>query len=351
MTPLRDEPKIVSMAHTLGIHSGDRVEAIRNHCLARVRVLMGRLGHISSIDTLQRGMCEQLNVAMIEVWNDADIDEIIELYARGEHDPAFGNLRRELTADTFATLIQCKTRTERGEFRYVAAIDCRTPEKAARRTFSGWHEIAHVLTTVAQLQFPLHRSTAKKDAVEKLMDLIAGDIGFYDGLFTPVLKDELASEGNLTFAVAERVRDRFCPTASMEATLNACATNTLEPIFTLQATMRYKAAEERAIASLQGELLPSEAPKPALRVAKVVANPAARLRGLHLPRNMRVPLGSVITTAMREAEGHSSLTAVENLNWWRSSDGTAFKNEPLRVEAIKVRGSVYAIIRVLGVRV
>jgi hypothetical protein len=349
MISLGDQPKIISMAHTLGIHSGDRVEAIREHCAKRVKAI-ARKRPAGSIEELQKQICQELNITMIEVWSDHDIDSIVERFARGERDPAFGGLGRELTDETYATLIQCKTRSEDGTFRYVAAIDCRTSEKAARRTFSGWHEIAHVLTTVAQLQFPLHRSTKEKDAVEKLMDIIAGDIGFYEPLFLPVLKAELAAERGLTFAVVDRVRQCFCPTASMEATLNACAARTPQPVFTLQAVMKYKAAEERELASGQGELIPSEKPKPALRVSRAGANSAARARGLHIPKNMRVPAGSIISLAMREEEDHAPRLAVENLNWWRSSDGTALQHASVRVEALRIRDRVFAIVRVLDIR-
>jgi hypothetical protein len=346
MTALSDEPKIISMAHTLGVHAGDRVEGIRDFCRRKVRSLMAGAGPIQSIEDLERIVCEKLHITIIEVWNDEDLAQIIEKFARTEKDVAFAGLRKELTDETFATLLQRKRNAGEDHFSYVAVIDCRSG-KAARRFFSRWHEIAHVLTTVEQLQFPLRRSTKKKDAVEKMMDLIAGDVGFFEPIFAPLLKRELAANGGLSFVAVEKIRLSFCPTASMEATLNACSSRVSYPVIILQAAMGYKMAEERAMASLQSELIPAEKPSPQLRVKTVVPNPAARRMGIMLPKNMRVPAGSVIMAAAQNPEAHQSIQAVENLNWWRTSDGTALRHASVQVEAVVINDRAWAILRVL----
>lgn len=344
MTSLSDEPKIISMAHALGVHEGDRVKGIMEFCRRKVRALMAGAGTIRSIEDLERIVCEKLHLTIIEVWSDDDLAKLIEKYAKHEKDIAFAGLRRELTDETFATLLQRRRNEGESYFSYVAVIDCRSG-KAARRFFSRWHEIAHVLTTVEQLQFPLHRSTHKKDAVEKMMDLIAGDIGFFDPIFIPLLKKQ--AESGLTFDVAEKVRSNFCPTASMEATLNACASRVPYPVIVVQAAMGYKKAEERAMSSNQGELIPADKPTPQLRVSAVMPNSPARAMGLVLPRNMRVPAGSVIMAAMQGDDHHRSVVENENLNWWRTSDGTALRHAPVRVEALRVRDRVWAIIRMI----
>ena len=61
-----------------------------------------------------------------------------------------------------------------------------------------------------------------------------------------------------------------------------------------------------------------------------------------------IAAGSVIAVAMREEEDHASHLAVENLNWWRSSTGTALRHAEIRVEALRIRDRVFAIIRILG---
>lgn len=344
MTTLSDDPKIISLAHALGIHEGGRVEGILGYCQNKVRSLLAGAGLIRSIDDLQCLICEKLHITIIEVYNDSDISAVVEKYARQEKEPAFAGIGNELTDDTFATLLQRKRRAGEQYFRYVAVIDCRG-QKAARRYFSRWHEIAHVLTTVSQLQFALHRSTTKKDACEKMMDLIAAEIGFYTPLFAPLLQKECSTAGGLTFAVAENVRREFCPAASMEATLNACASRVSSPILILQASMGYKKAEKDALTSGQYELFPTEKPVAQLRIASAVPNPAARGKGIMIPKNMRVPIASVITTALNVEEDHQAILARENLNWWRTSDGTALQHAAVKVEAIRLRDRVWAIVR------
>ena len=144
MNTLGDEPKIIAMAHSLGIHAGDRVRAIRDFCLKQVHALIRGAGRIASIDELMQVICEKLRLTIIEVWTEDDLKTVIEKYARQERDAAFAYLRSDLTDDTFATLIQRKRVADEKGFSYVAVIDCRTPSKAARRYFSRWHEIAHV---------------------------------------------------------------------------------------------------------------------------------------------------------------------------------------------------------------
>jgi hypothetical protein len=344
MTALSDELKIIAMAHTLGVHDGDRVEGIRDYCRRKVKSLMAGVGPINSIEELERIVCEKLHITIVEVWNDDDLAAVIEKYARQEKDIAFAGLRKELTEETFATLVQRKQNPGDKHFNYVAVVDCRGP-KGARRFFSRWHEIAHVLTTVEQLQFPLHRSTRKKDPVEKMMDIVAGDIGFFEPLFAPVLKKECQGHG-LSFAVVANVRQRFCPNASLEATLNACVSQAASPVILLQAEMGYKKAEERELASAQFELIPAQKPVPQLRVVSAIPNWAARKMGLLIPKHMRVPPASIITTCAERKMENQSLRADENLNWWRSSDGSALRHAEVHVETQFIRDHAWAILRI-----
>lgn len=344
MRALGDDPKIISLAHALGIHEGERVKEILAYCRNKVQGLLAGVKTIRSIEDLQRIVCERLYTTIIEVYSDADIAAVVEKYARQEKEPAFAGISNELTDETFATLLQRKRRAGEHHFRYVAVIDCRG-QKAARRYFSRWHEIAHVLTTVSQLEMPLHRSTTKKDASEKMMDIIAAEIGFYTPIFRPLLEKKCVAEGGLTFAAMENVRREFCPAASMEATLSACAARMPEPIIILQATMGYKKAEREALESRQDELFPAEKPIAQLRIASVVPNSAARAKKLTVPRNMRVPAACAMMTALRGDEDYQSVCARENLNWWRTSDGTALRHEAVRVEAIRIFDRVWAIVR------
>src|SRR5207248_171527 len=110
-----------------------------------------------------------------------------------------------LDDSTFATTY-ARNHVRRGGRKYVAFVDCRTQGKAARRFFTRWHEIAHLLTLTKQLVLPFHRSAGDESAEERLMDVIAGEVAFHSSLFQPVLDGELQQLGRLTFAGIERVR-------------------------------------------------------------------------------------------------------------------------------------------------
>lgn len=331
------------MAHGLGIHGEDRVAAIKRFCREKVQTLIGGTGPVHTVEELERRVCERLNLTIIEVWSDEDLKNVIETYARGERDLAFAGLKHDLDVETFATLIRRQRKTEDNEDQYVAVIDCRG-EKGARRFFTRWHEIAHVLTLFEQLELPLHRSTVKKDPVEKMMDLIAADLGFFEPLFGPVLLAEVERNSGLTFDVAKKVRETFCQSASLEATLNACASQLMSPVILLQAAMGFKRSEERALNTPQGELFAGLKPVPQLRVAVSIPNVAARSAGLAVHQNMRVPEASVIGHVFSGPTEFESRVARENLNWWRSSDGDALGHAPVHVEAMKVRERAWAII-------
>ena len=343
MSALATEPKIISMAHGLGIHAGDPVEGIKRFCREKVRRLIAGHQEIRSIEDVERIVCEKLNITIIEIWNDADLDAVIEKYARIGKDAAFAYLRKDLDFETFATLIRCRRKIGDDDDRYVAVVDCRG-EKGSKRFFSRWHEIAHVLTLFEQLQFPLHRSTAKKDAVEKMMDIIAGDVGFFEPLFTPLLNDEVTAVGRITFDGIRQVRSRFCPSASLQATLNACAGKATVPVMHLEAAMRMKRAEERFVASGQGDLFPAAAPIPQLRVSTAASNAAARQIGLVVHPNMRIPSASVIARAFTADDEFLSFTAVEDMQTWTSSRGGHMTARPVMVEAMRVRDQVWAIV-------
>jgi hypothetical protein len=344
MITLGEEPKILSMAHSLGIHEGDPVEGIKSFCRSKVsRLISGAGRSIHSIDDLEQLICERLNITIIEVWSEADLTAVIEKYAREQKELGFAALRQDLDSETFATLLRRLKRADNGDDCYVAVIDCRG-EKGVRRFFTRWHEIAHVLTQYEQLQFPLHRSTIKKDPVERMMDIIAGDIGFLDELFKPILQTELVGRGRLTFASAENVRNFFCPSASFEATMNACASRVQTPLILVQAAMGLKKEEELVVNSLQSEFFPSVRPSPQLRVMSAIPNGAARAAKIKIPNNMRVPKASVIWKTFDSNVESVSRFADENLNLWRSSDGKELSHARVHVEARRIRDRVWAIV-------
>ena len=144
MTRLGQELPIISMAHALGIHEGDPVDGILAYCRDKIRRVTKR-EEISSIGELEALVCDRYNLSIVEVWSDEDLGVLIDEHARKHRDFAFVELRNDLDSETFATLIRRKQRSGETEDHYVAVIDCRG-QKGARRFFTRWHEIAHVLT-------------------------------------------------------------------------------------------------------------------------------------------------------------------------------------------------------------
>jgi hypothetical protein len=221
-------------------------------------------------------------------------------------------------------------------------IDCRGT-KAARRFFSRWHELAHLLTLPPTASTPVHRSTTEATGTERLMDVVAAELGFHETLFRPCLEAELARGGGLTFAGVDRVRAGYAPEASRQATLRACVNRLSAPVMLVEASLGFTKDEETRF---ELEPIPSRRPKPCLRVTQAMANAAARRCGLRIPLRMRVPAGSILSRAYFDANGEGPLgetTAEEDLGGWVHRDGTALPGQRVRVRVEPGRNSVWGL--------
>ena len=196
-------------------------------------------------------------------------------------------------------------------------IDCRGG-KLARRFFTRWHEIAHRLTTHADqgAEEPAYRS--EHDPIERMMDEIAGHVGFYGPFFEPVFQCGARRQGAADVRDGEAVLDGGFPEASFQATLNACAKRLPTPVMYLEAAIAYKKEVRQRIEDNSPSLFGKEEPPAGeLRAVKVVANDAAHEEGFVIPTNMRVPEASVIhrlfgDESARDGEGR------EDLSMWES---------------------------------
>jgi hypothetical protein len=344
MKTLSSEPEIIAMANALRLGDGDPVTNIINFCRSKIAGWVKECGPIRTAWDLEKLVCEKLNLVIEHVWSDDDLDKLIQRYV-DEGDIVFAHLKKDLDEHTFATLIRRKPISSKAEDRYVAIIDCRGA-KGPRRVFSRWHEMAHILTLYKQMELPLHRSTVEKNATEKMMDVIAGDICFYSPLFVPVLQATIKKFGRLNFDAAESMRGEFYPEASFQATLNACAAQVQVPVVLLEIGMSLKKTEQRRLQSLQIELLPAKPPKPQLRVVNSMANTAARHMSLQIPRYMRVPSSSILAKLFKGEidSATQSAEAEENLAWWTSTDGDSLAPMRVNIQAVKVHDHVFAII-------
>ncbi len=302
---------------------------------------------IRTIQDLETLICEKVKLVFEEVRNDNDLINIICKYL-GLGEPIFATLKTGLDEKTFATLIERRKVDGNSRDRYVAVIDCRGP-KAARRFFTRWHEIAHLLTLEGQLQLPLHRSTTDQSPTERLMDTIAGEIGFYDPFFQPILRDETDNESGLSFIVVERIRERFCPEASFKSTLNTCVKRFKMPTLVAEIGLGLKKEEERQIESPQLNLIPTIRPEPKLRVLSVLRNDV-HSTGLKLHRNMQVPTASLLYRFFFKHDefDENEVNGIENLNIWRHSDGQALANLDVKMQARRFQDSVIVLISPLN---
>jgi hypothetical protein len=346
MTILNDEPAIISMANELYLDASKPADAIIAYCQKKVGRYLRRAAKLSNIEALQRIVCKRLNLTVHEIRSDEDITRLAAEYkAAGEYVVA-GLVATQMKPNTFGMLTNLEARTKTGRTRFVTFIDCRG-DKAARRVWTIWHEIAHCLTAKDQMALPLRRTTTvetiEKDPVERLTDTIAADLAFYPSLFHPVLEEEYRRAGRLSFRVVEEVRRRFNPDASFDSTLRACVNKAPSPLILLEAAPALKKDEQRLVDA--GMAAPNDF-SPNLRVLRSFPNELGRMHLPHVPKQWRVPQESVI--ALIHADDVPAILdgslAEENMSLWSTSTGSRLRDCAVLVEAKKIGSRVIAII-------
>src|SRR6516162_6683819 len=274
MSRLEHAAEIADLAADLGLAgAADPVDAILRHCRSRIDAWVAEARGVTTIGQLENLVTQRLQMAFEEVRSDADFARITEKYARGKKDPVFASMRfrfDDAENPTYGTLVRRNVGDDAPD-RFVAVIDCRGG-KLARCFFTRWHEIAHRLTTHADegTKEPAYRS--EHDPIERMMDEIAGHVGFYGPFFGPVFGAAHAGKALLTFETVKAVQDGGFPEASFQATLNACAKRLPTPVVYLEATMAHKKEVKRRLAT--PSLFGDGPPPGELRAVKVVPNEA-----------------------------------------------------------------------------
>jgi hypothetical protein len=217
-------PEILDLALSLGVTDPDPWAGIVRRCLERVESWVREKGGVGSIGELESLVLARLQMVVEEINQDGDFDRLAAIYAMERNDPIFACLKPMFDEDVFGALIQRRNVCLEASDRVVAVIDCRG-SKASRRYFTRWHEIAHRLTTHAELPKVLLRSG--DSPVERLMDEVASQVGFY----RPLLDKALVETGGAPFSIhkVSAVAKRF-PGASFKATLLACVKAHPEPV-------------------------------------------------------------------------------------------------------------------------
>jgi len=333
---------VIALARELGVDWTDPVNAILRLCHERIAGWVRTASRITSLDELQAMVCIHVSLVFEEFHSDEELAQLIRKYVSlGEK--GFAGIKATFGDDVFATLAERHHRKHANEARYVAFIDLRG-EKAARCYFTRWHEIAHLLTMVKQLELPFrHRSSGPRNPIEQLMDVIAGDVGFYEPIFRPAVEAAVAQEGRLTFAVVESIRASLCPQASFHATLIACSKFAPTPVVNLEVGLGLKKAEADVLRSGQMGMFGSSQPEMKLRALVAVGNDAARKARIRISPNMQVPDTSILASLFHDTEDRREAAGRESLLSWRHSDGTPTGGIDVLIEARRLRDKVIAI--------
>jgi hypothetical protein len=338
MSRLDQEHDVIALARELGLR-GDPVEAVVRFCEEKIGCWAADFGAVESVASLEQLVAGHLQLVFEEVCSDDDLERIIAKYvAQGEY--VFATLRDELGPTTFGLTIMRKHWGPESGDKYVAVIDCRG-DKASRRFFTRWHEIAHLLVLEKELATLVRRSS--HDPIERLMDEIAGRIGFYEPIFGPVFTRE-HRQTPLEFKTVEAIRVAYCDKASFQSTLFACHRRMNTPVVYVEAEMKYKADEERRLRSKQRKLFQDDPPVAKLRVGLAVPNSAAVERDFRVMPNMRVPESSVIHKLHSDA-GAEQASGRENLGSWEFSNGNSLPDCEVWVDARKAGERVIAIVQ------
>lgn len=331
---LKSDPQVWRLAADLGLRpTVDPVADIRAFCRKRLRALLRDYG-CTSLRELLDTAAAHLDTLFVEIRSDEQLEQVKRDHvAKGEL--VFATLDTQLGPETFAITFR-RRRALPGERAFVSVIDCRG-EKARRTYFSKWHELAHLLTLTDQARLSFRRTHADvddRDPEESLMDVLAGDCGFFADLVKP------HAGGALSFDKVAALREQLCPEASDQSSLIGFVHAWPQPALLVHAQPGLKKAEQ--VARAQTSFAFSTGPSPVLRAVQVTFNEAAPAAGLAIPRNMRIPERSVIYRLFGSTEETGE--ADEDLSWWTSSDGGRLSAFPVHVTARRRVDHVQAII-------
>jgi hypothetical protein len=341
MTRLDAAPEILDLAGELGVGAAAPVDGILGYCRRRIDGWVVEAGGITGIDALESLVTQRLQMVFEEIRTDEDFDRLTEVYARGKKEFVFAGMRSKFDDDdnlTYGALVQRRNAGPSDPDRFVAVIDCRG-NKLARRFFTRWHEIAHRLTTNSDMPEPVYRS--EHDPIERMMDEIAGHVGFYEPLFQPAYQQASKGKPLLTFGTVETIISGAFPTASFQATLFACARCLTTPVVYLEAALAHKKEVKRRLQT--PSMFGDDPPPGELRAVKVIPNKAAQEERFTIPTNMRVPAASVIHRLF-VADPQTDDDGQEDLDQWESQ-GKPLEGRAVVVEGRKVSDRVIAIVQ------
>jgi hypothetical protein len=333
-TKLNNSTTVHVLAADLGLRpSGTPVQEIIAFCKKRVKKFLADFAGLATPPQLLCLLASKLGTVFVEIHSDSDLYRIVQEYVeRGEL--AFANLEQELAHDVLGITFRL-THPGKYDRPFVSVIDCRG-DRLPKAYFTKWHELGHllILTDQRRLQYARSHSLHEpKSAEESLVDVLAGEFAYYEPMVRPM------AQGEISFQKIQAIRDQLCPGGSLTSAIIGIAHAWPRACLLVEAKLSFKKGDGNPDQARLGFV-----PRPVeeLRAVHVAPNPDARKRGICIYQNFRVPKASII--ARNFEEGQSDGEALENLNWWRSTDGTQLQNLSVLVRAKRVGGSVYALI-------
>ena len=323
--------EIITLAKDLGINvKNDPFTEIIEFCERKIVSIISEMDECESLSDLLDCVTQKANTKFIEIHNIDDIRNTANEYI-SRQEKAFANLENELSGEVYGITYRLQN-PEEWENQYVSIIDCRD-SKSARAYFTKWHEIAHLLTLTEQTRLVFRRTphTSINGGVpeERLMDAIAGKIGFCGAIFHKHIENEIS------FEEIERLRQLLCNEASQQASLINFVKNWSSACIHLTIELGLNKDEQAKSNQITFDFFDS--PAEVLRVIRVSPNEIARKQKFSLFENMRVPENSVIQKVFKENLEYTE--AIEDLSWWKDK-----LEQPIKVKVRKIGDSIDALI-------
>jgi hypothetical protein len=356
MTPLGREPRVIKLAHELGLPiEGNCLAHVTEYALTKVRGLLAGFD-LRSMDDVRRYLSSRLSVRIEFIECDGDVARIATNCADFVPPLSDGRATTLLDAlvadflegDTEGALIPHQA-PQPGDLRYLAVVDARGSRRY-RAHFTLWHELTHVVVLPENQPVRVWRRAPtpdrrKTDPVERAIDYVAGLLGFFEPFYRPALGDAvMRAGGRLTFTAIEEARAAVVPQASFYAAAKASIRMAASAVAFLRVEYDYKAAEHEELNSGQfslGDLRP--APEPELRVIDIAVSESATSSRLAIHRKMRVPARSVLARAYTSPTD-VYLDALEDQGWWETRGRGNLPTRRLRVQSIRRGQMVYGLV-------